>query len=397
MQFLLLNAGSSSLKAVLMESESETTLATGHFDWTGDEVYYALSVLDAEPVKMKMSKVSLRDAVLRLFDDLRSISTPPICNLSRLSAVGHRIVHGGEFTSSVEISAEIRERISNLSRLAPLHDPPALEILAAAEQAFGALPQIAIFDTAFHSTIPVHASTYAIPEQWRNEWGIRRYGFHGLSHAYCCGRAREMLTQSGRSWSKLVICHLGHGGSAAAVLNGQSVDTTMGFTPMEGLVMGTRSGSIDPGILLHLLTTHHLTADEVNHALNYQSGVLGLSGISSDMRKVIEAAVTNDSRAKLAIDVYVHRVRQTIGAFYAVLNGLDAIVFTAGVGENSALIRQRVCDGLDAMGISLDAERNRHCQPDMDIADSTSNTRVLVIATREDVTMCREVAMVLQG
>ena len=313
---------------------------------------------------------------------------------SALAAVGHRVVHGGQFTSSVRITPEIRSRIMALVDLAPLHNPPSLETLAAAEAELPGVPQVAVFDTSFHATLPPEAYTYPVPESWRRDWGIRRFGFHGLSHAYCARRAAEMLRRPAEEL-RLVICHLGHGCSAAAVCGGRSVDTTMGFTPLEGLMMATRSGSIDPSIVLHVQQHHGLTAEQVETALNHESGLLGVSGISADMRQVLAAAREGQDRAQLALAVYARRIRQAIGALAVTMGGLDALVFTAGVGEHAGEVREATCVGLECLGLELSAEANSVCRPDADVAASSSRARILVIATREDLTMLHEVLQVL--
>jgi len=250
-----------------------------------------------------------------------------------------------------------------------------------------------VFDTAFHATLPDAAYTYPLPHEWSHDWGIRRYGFHGLSHSYCATRAAEML---GRSTQELrtVICHLGHGCSAAGVRYGHSVDTTMGFTPLDGLMMATRSGSVDPGILTHVQLRRALGPKEIEEALNRRSGLLGVSGVSGDMREVLAAAHGGNDRARLAIDVYAHRVRQAIGALTVTLGGVDALVFTAGVGENSAEVRTAVCRGLECLGLELDPDENTHCRPDADVSRPGALARILVVATREDRAMLSEVVRV---
>jgi acetate kinase len=253
------------------------------------------------------------------------------------------------------------------------------------------VPQVAVFDTAFHATLSEAARTYPVPQQWRRAWGVRRYGFHGLSYAYCAARAAEML---GHQDARLIIAHLGNGASVSAVHHGICVDTSMGFTPLEGLMMGTRSGSIDPGILIYLLREKGLDADQLDHALNYESGLLGVSGFSSDMRQVL-AAMPQQADARLAVDVYVHRIRHTVGAMAATLGGVDALVFTAGVGEHAAAIRALVCENLGYLGLELDRTANDVCQPDDDIALPASTGRILVITTREDVTIVRETRRLL--
>jgi acetate kinase len=250
-----------------------------------------------------------------------------------------------------------------------------------------------VFDTAFHATLPTAARTYAIPRTWTTKWGIYRYGFHGLSHAYCSRRAAAML---GRSSARIVIAHLGNGASVSAVRNGVCVDTSMGFTPLEGVVMGTRSGSLDPGVLLYLLRHKGLTVEQLDHALNYESGLLGLSGISSDMRQILKEA-SNSPDARLALEVYIHRLVQTIAAMAATLGGVDGLVFTAGVGENSAQVRELVCENLGHLGLELDTTANGRCKPDADIASRTSPGRILVISSREDLTILRETRQVIRS
>jgi acetate kinase len=391
---LLFNAGSSSLKVTLIEAEGGGVLARASADWAGSVTRY----VSTGPAGVKISEeVPWRghaEAVERALGDL--VEAPGRCGASTpaLAAVGHRVVHGGAFRASVRIAPEVRSRIAALADLAPLHNPPGLETLAAAEAELPDVPHVAVFDTAFHASLPPAARTFALPETWTRDWGIRRYGFHGLSHAYCTGRAAEMLNRPAAEL-RLVICHLGHGCSAAAVLHGRCVDTTMGFTPLDGLVMATRSGAVDPGILLHVQRHHRLSAKDVEEALNHHSGLRGVSGFSGDMREVLAAARVGNERARLAVDVYTHRIRAAVGALTATLGGIDALVFTAGVGENAAAVRAESCRGLEFLGLELDPDANEQCRPDADVARSGSRVRVLVIAAREDVTMLREVMQVV--
>jgi acetate kinase len=294
----------------------------------------------------------------------------------------------------VRITPDIRSRIVALADSAPLHNPPSLETLAAAEAELPGVPQVAVFDTGFHTTLPPEARTYAVPASWTCDWGIRRFGFHGLSHAYCSRRAAAMLGRPVEEL-RLVICHLGHGCSASAVRGGRCVDTTMGFTPLEGLMMATRSGSVDPGVVLHVQQHHGLSAAQVETALNRESGLLGVSGISGDMRQVLAAAEGGHEQARLALAVYTWRVRQAVGALAVTLGGLDALVFTAGVGEHAGQVREAVCAGLECLGLELDRDANATRRPDADVAARASPGRILVIATREDVTMLQEVIRVL--
>jgi acetate kinase len=255
---------------------------------------------------------------------------------------------------------------------------------------------VAVFDTAFYATLSPEARTYPVPERWTREWGIRRFGFHGLSHAYCSRRATEMLGRS-EADLRLVICHLGGGGSDSAVRGGRCVATTMGFTLLDGLMMATRSGSIDPSIVLHVQQRHGLTPAQVERALNQESGLLGVSGISGDMRQVLAAARAGHEQAQLALGIYTRRVRQAIGALAVTMGGVDALVFTAGVGEHAGEVREAICAGLECLGLELDAQANASCRPDADVARRSSRGRILVISTRGDVTMLQEVVRVLDG
>jgi acetate kinase len=392
MRVLLLNAGSSSLKCTLMESADTAVVARASAEWSGAVTRYEVQEAGGGRAAEEVPWRGHAEAVRRALDDLLGVRGH--ARYPSLAAVGHRVVHGGEFTSPVRIAPEVRARISALADLAPLHNPPGLEALAAAEAWLPDVPHVAVFDTAFHSGLPPAARTYPLPGSWTHDWGIRRYGFHGLSHAYCARRAAELLARSVEEL-RLVICHLGHGCSASAVLRGRCVDTTMGFTPLDGLMMATRSGSVDPGILLHVQLHYGLSAKEVEEALNHESGLLGVSGISADMREVLAAMRAGNEPARLAVDVYTHRVRQAIGALAVTLGGVEALVFTAGVGENSAEVRAASCRGLECLGLEIDAEANARCRPDADVARRDSPARILVIVTREDVTMLGEVMRVI--
>jgi acetate kinase len=395
MKVLLFNAGSSSLKATLADSASGVTLAQGRADWAGSTTRYEYGRSpEDKPRRETVPWKGHAEAVNRFLFDLTHTERLALADFTSLAAVGHRVVHGGEFTSSIRVTPDVRSRISALAELAPLHNPPSLEALAAAETALPDIPQVAVFDTAFHATLPPEAYTYPLPASWTREWNIRRYGFHGLSHAYCSRRAAEMLGRDAAQL-RLVICHLGHGCSASAVRGGRCIDTTMGFTPLEGLMMATRSGSIDPSILLHVQQQHGLTPTEVETALNHQSGLLGVSEVSADMREVLAAAREAHQPSRLALQIYTRRVRQAIGALGVTLGGIDALVFTAGVGERAHEIRESICAGLECLGLELDSEANAHRLPDADIARTSSHGRILVIATREDLVMLEEVDRVL--
>ena len=387
MKILVCNAGSSSLKFSLFEAEGELLLAEGGIDWTSKPTRLVFRRAGQQEIHEELKLEKHADAVARILDDLQAGPSAALRTLEDLQTVGHRVVHGGErYTAAVRITPEVKRAIAELAELAPLHNPASLDGIEAVEQVLPGIPQVAAFDTAFHATLSEAARTYAVPQKWTREWGMRRYGFHGLSHSYCAGRAAEMV---GRRDLRLIIAHLGNGASVSAVCNGICVDTSMGFTPLEGLMMGTRSGTVDPGMLVYLLRQKGLDVNELDHALNYESGLLGVSGVSSDMRQVLSELPHNPD-ARLAVEVYVHRVRQTVGAMAATLGGVDALVFTAGVGEHAPEIRQRVCEKLNYLGLELDRTANETCKPDADVAMPTSAARILVIATREDLTIMRE-------
>lgn len=312
-------------------------------------------------------------------------------------AAGVRVVHGGnEFHASTVVDGDMLSRLADTADLAPLHNPPALLALRVVREVRPDLPLVACFDTAFHSTIPDSAAVYAVPWQWTTDWGLRRYGFHGLSHAYASRRAASLLGRPA-SELRLVTCHLGAGASLCAVQGGTSVDTTMGFTPMEGLVMATRSGSVDPGIVLWVQRRRGMSAEAVERALDRDAGLAGISGVSADMRQVLAAADQGNQRAQLALDVYVHRLRGFIATMAAAMGGLDGLVFTGGVGERSAAVRAAASGGLGFVGVSLDQERNRSVAGDAVIGAPNAPCQVVVVEAREDLEIAREVRRLSGG
>src|SRR5215831_2022330 len=386
-KILVWNAGSSSLKFSLFNAEDETLVADGAIDWLRKPAQLIFRRANRPEIRKELKLEKHADAVARILDDLQAGASAPLQSTEDLQAVGHRVVHGGDhYTSAVRITAEVKRTIEELTELAPLHNPASLEGINAVTQLLPNVPQVAAFDTAFHATLSEAARTYALPQKWTREWGIRRYGFHGLSHSYCSTEAAKRL---GRPGLRLVVAHLGNGASVSAVCDGVCVDTSMGFTPLEGLVMATRSGTVDPGILIYLLRQKELNVEELDNALNHESGLLGISGTSSDLRQLL-SELPNNPDAQLAVDVYVHRIVQTIGAMAATVGGIDALVFTAGVGERAAKIRKRVCEKLKYLGLELDSAANENCHPDADIATAASTARILVIATREDLAIMHE-------
>jgi acetate kinase len=393
MKVVVINTGSSTVKFSLIESDGERVLLDGAADWAAPPARLTVRRPGQPPAARELPDAGPGAAVRAA---LAQVAAGPDAAVrpGEVAGVGHRVVHGGpRYTASVRVTPQVKADLEAMTDLAPLHMPVNLEGIAAAEAEWPGVPQVAVFDTAFHATLPPAAYTYALPHAWTADWGLRRYGFHGLSHSYCAARAAELLGRP--AVPRLVICHLGQGCSLTAVRDGRCVDTSMGFTPLDGVVMGTRSGSVDPGLVLYVLRHKGLSAEEVDRALNREAGLLGVSGLSGDMRQVLEAARHGHAGAGLALEVYTHRLRQAVGALAATLGGLDALVFTAGVGEHAAEVRAAACRGLEFLGVELDAAANAACRPDADVAAASSRVRVLVIATREDLTVVRETVRVL--
>jgi acetate kinase len=366
-RILVVNAGSSSLKLSFLGGDDQTLASLGVDPWHGEGPTAEMAAF--------------------------------VAGLDGVDAVGHRVVHGGgTFRAPVLIDDKVRAGIAGLTDLAPLHQPRALAGMAATAALLPGVPAVACFDTAFHATLPATAATYALPAAWRERFGLRRYGFHGLSHGYASRRAAE-LVGSPVQQLRVVTCHLGAGASLAAVSAGRSVDTTMGFTPLEGLVMATRSGSVDPGMLVWLLRSGGLGVAELSDGLESASGLAGLAGLpggSGDMREVLAAADQGDPDARLALGVYLHRLRAEIAAMAAAMNGLDALAFTGGVGEHAPIVRAAAADGLGFLGVALDADANSVARGDADISARGSAVRTVVITAREDVEIARQTRAVLQ-
>ncbi|MEG5033417.1 acetate kinase [Microcoleus sp. AT3-D2] len=397
MKILVLNAGSSSQKSCLYELNDVLPdrplqpLWSAQIDWTHQQGIAELKVKTAkgDQLEEEFASDSRKDAISRMLESLWRGKTQTINDLKEINIVGHRVVHGGEdYQQSTLISPDVKKAIARLSVFAPVHNPVNLEGIEAIEKILENVPQVAVFDTAFHAQLPPAAFVYPGPYEWL-ENGIRRYGFHGISHQYCARRAADILGKD-LADLRLISCHLGNGCSLAAIRGGWSVDTTMGFTPLEGLMMGSRSGSIDPGILIHLLKQSDFTAEKLDGILNRNSGLKGISGVSSDLRQIGDAIAQGNQRAQLALDIYVHRLRAGIGAMLASLGGLDALIFTAGVGENSAVVRAAACEAFGFIGLKLDGEKNQQSPIDQDIAAVDSAVRILVIHTQEDWEIARE-------
>ncbi len=388
MKILVLNAGSSSQKSCLYDlshplpSEPPRPRWSAAIDWSAASLQVQTAAGKTDLIQL--SSPDRHAGMQQMLQTLWSGETQVIADKSAIAAVGHRVVHGGQhYQQTVQIDPQVKATIAALIPLAPAHNPANLAGIELVEALLGDdRPQFAVFDTAFHRQMPDAAAIYPGPYAWI-EAGIRRYGFHGISHAYCADRAAQFLNRDITSL-RLITCHLGNGCSLAAIQNGISIDTTMGFTPLEGLMMGSRSGTVDPGILIYLMREQGYDADRLDALLNQQSGLKGLSGISHDLRAVEAAMNAGNQRAKFAWDVYIHRMRSGLGAMRMSLGGLDALIFTAGVGENNAAVRSAVCQGLDFLGLKLDERLNQTGKADRDIAKIDSPVRILVLHTQED-------------
>ncbi len=397
MKILVINAGSSSLKYQFIDMETEKVIAKGLCERIGIDgkfTYKTDSVkIDAVDAAMPDHSAAIKIVLDALVDEKNGV----IKSMKEIDAVGHRIVHGGEaFNSSVLLTDDVLNVIEGLNELAPLHNPANLTGVKACKQVMGDIPMVGVFDTAFHQTMPAEAFMYALPYEDYEKLHIRRYGFHGTSHNYVSKRAIKMLGKPVED-TKIITCHLGNGSSITAVKGGKSIDTSMGFTPLAGVPMGTRSGDIDPAIITYLMKKHDLDAKGVDTYINKNSGVQGISGLSSDFRDLDKAAAEGDKRAQLAVNTFTYNVKKYIGAYAAALNGVDAIVFTAGVGENDREVRKQILTGLEYLGVDVDFDYNENCPrgEEVDIAKKDSKVRVFVIPTNEELMIAMDTASIV--
>ena len=390
MKILVINCGSSSLKYQLIEMDDEICLAQGIVERIGlDGTKLVHKIKDCEKIIVSVEIKNHKVAVEMVLNILSDESCSIIKDISEIAAVGHRVVHGGEFyTSSAVIDDELIDKLKECSKLAPLHNPPNIEGINICRELMPNVPMVAVFDTAFHHTIPECAYIYPIPYNLYEKNKIRKYGFHGNSHKYVSQVAEKMMIKN-VDHLKIITCHLGNGSSVAAIRDGISIDTSMGFTPLAGLAMGTRAGNIDPSIITYLMEELHMDSKNITDLLNQQSGVLGISGISSDFRDLIDVISIN-KRAKLAIEVFAYEVKNFICSYIGVLGGVDCIVFTAGIGENSPLIRSACCNGLEFLGITIDKEKNNTVGQIAEISATNSKVKVFVIPTNEELVIARE-------
>ena len=392
MNVLVINCGSSSLKFQLINAETEKVLAKGLCERIGIDGRLTYQPAGGEKEKSDLAMPTHTEAIQFVIDALTNEKTGVVKSLDEIGAVGHRLVHGGEkFASSVVITDEVKKAVEECNDLAPLHNPANLIGVAACEKLMPGTPMVSVFDTAFHQTMPEKAYMYGLPYEYYEKYKVRRYGFHGTSHSFVSKRAAEVM---GKSYDevKTIVCHLGNGSSVSAVLNGKCVDTSMGLTPLEGLVMGTRSGDIDPAIMEFIAKKENLDIEGVMEVLNKKSGVFGISGgLSSDFRDLTDAMNAGDKKAKIAMDVFSYRVAKYIGSYAAAMNGVDDIVFTAGIGENDDYVREEVCKYLGYLGVDFDSEVNTGLRgKEAELTKEGSKVKVFVIPTNEELAIARE-------
>jgi len=394
MKILIINAGSSSLKYQMIDMENEQIIAKGQAERIGISgsllKHNGEGPTFVQHQDMKDHTAAIKLALAALIDKEHGV----ISSMDEISAVGHRVLHGGDrFTASVVINKEVMDAIRDNIDLGPLHNPANLMGIEACQKVMPNTPMVAVFDTAFHQTMPKISFLYALPYEAYTQHKVRRYGFHGSSHRYVSARAAEFLGKP-KEDLKIITCHLGNGSSIAAVKNGKCFDTSMGLTPLEGLPMGTRCGDIDPAIIKYLMNKENLTIEEMDVYLNKRSGMLGISGLSSDFRDLCSAADEGNERARLALDIFSYKVKKYIGSYAAAMGGVDAIVFTAGVGENTEIVREKSLEGLEFLGVKLDKEHNNHLERGQEICISTDDSKVavLVIPTNEELVIARDTA-----
>ena len=391
MKVLVINCGSSSLKYQVLDMTTEALLCKGLVERIGmDGAVITHEKIGMDKVVNETPMEDHKAAIALVLEAIQDSEHGVVESMDEIGAVGHRVVHAGEkYASSVLITDDVIKALEECIDLAPLHNPPNLLGIAACQELMPGTPMVGVFDTAFHQTMPPESYIYALPYEYYEKYGVRRYGFHGTSHKYVAQRTAEMLNVN-LDDLKIITCHLGNGASVSAIKRGKCIATSMGFTPLEGLIMGTRSGDIDPAIVEFIADKEGITVQEVNTILNKKSGILGISGISSDMRDVLEAAEEGNERAMLALKAFAHRVRFYIGAYIAEMNGVDAIVFTAGVGENSIPMRDIICNDLGNLGIKLDVVKNKVRGKDLIISRDDSPVKVLLIPTNEELMIARD-------
>ncbi|MEG0012567.1 MAG: acetate kinase [Cellulosilyticaceae bacterium] len=391
MKVLVVNCGSSSLKYQLLNMENETEIAKGICERIGiDGSFIKHTTEGQDSVKVACDFPTHKEALAKMIEMLISGETACITSVDEIDAVGHRVVHGGEkFAASVIITEEVEEAMRECIDLAPLHNPANLLGIDACRELMPNAPQVGVFDTAFHQTMPKEAFMYAIPQEFYKKYGVRKYGFHGTSHKYVSQRVAAMLNKPIED-TKIIVCHLGNGASVCAVDGGKSVETSMGFTPLAGLAMGTRSGDIDPAIVTFLMEKEGLTAKEIDNMLNKESGVVALSQLGSDFREIEDGVVAGDAACRFTMDAYQHRLVSYIGAYAAIMNGVDAIAFAGGLGENNAIMREELAKMLSWMGVEIDVEKNKCRGVERDLSTADAKVRMMLVPTNEELMIARD-------
>ena len=397
MKILILNAGSSSLKYQLIDMDGEKLLAKGLVERIGIEGSHINQKANGQVFDAAAPMANHTEGIQWMLKALLDPEKGALKSMDEIGAVGHRVLHGGErFTASVLVNDEVKEAIKANIPLGPLHNPANLMGIEACEKVMPGTPNVAVFDTAFHQTMPPKAYLYGVPMEYYEKLHVRRYGFHGTSHRYVSKRVCEFLGVD-RSKTRVITCHLGNGSSMCAVENGKCIDTSMGITPLEGVIMGTRSGSMDPAVVQYICNNEHISVDEMLTICNKKSGLLGISGLSSDMRDIDKAADEGNERANIARDMLVYGIRKYIGSYAAAMNGVDVIVFTAGIGENNCALRERVMQGFEYLGAKLDPAKNAGCREEAVISTDDSKVKICVIPTDEEIVIARDTLCIVTG
>lgn len=397
MKILILNAGSSSLKYQLIDMDGEKLLAKGLVERIGIEGSHINQKANGQVFDATAPMANHTEGIQWMLKALLDPEKGALKSMDEIGAVGHRVLHGGErFTASVLVNDEVKEAIKANIPLGPLHNPANLMGIEACEKVMPGTPNVAVFDTAFHQTMPPKAYLYGVPMEYYEKLHVRRYGFHGTSHRYVSKRVCEFLGVD-RSKTRVITCHLGNGSSMCAVENGKCIDTSMGITPLEGVIMGTRSGSMDPAVVQYICNNEHISVDEMLTICNKKSGLLGISGLSSDMRDIDKAADEGNERANIARDMLVYGIRKYIGSYAAAMNGVDVIVFTAGIGENNCALRERVMQGFEYLGAKLDPAKNAGCREEAVISTDDSKVKICVIPTNEEIVIARDTLCIVTG
>ncbi|BAG13802.1 acetate/propionate family kinase [Candidatus Endomicrobiellum trichonymphae] len=393
MKVLVVNCGSSSVKYTLFEMENEKKIAWGIVECGPSKSYYKRQTAVSEEKKNSVKVTSHTEAVELIINDLLDKEIGSIVNIDEIDVIGHRIVHGGDrFSRSVLVTKEVKKGLKECFSIAPLHTPAHYAGILAVEKMLPGIPSVLVFDTAFHQTMPDYAYMYALPFEYYEKYHIRKYGFHGTSHNYVSQRAAIMLGKS-LNELKLITAHLGNGSSITAIEKGKVIDTSMGFTPLQGVVMGTRCGDIDPAIIAYIIKIHpkYRNSEALNALMNKESGLLGISGISGDMRSIVKAATESNKKAKLAFETLCYSIKKYISSYYGILNGIDGLVFTAGIGENSPVVREKICVNLHAIGIEIDTEKNNEpSSKERFVSTAYSRVKIMIIPTNEELMIARE-------